>query len=139
MLSFNLSSELGQDHILLSYTAHSIPYTIIISPSPACIIYSYSLPFTNNSCRELPSEITEKTIYLKVFRKLEKSKDDSDFKFVVYVYSGSHYLFEYTPIMIACKDSCYEYVTVFVPHKIKIVHKGMGFIGHKNSTEAFSN
>lgn len=47
--------------------------------------------------------MTEKTIYMKVFRKNEQEKDDEDYKFVVYVYSGSHYLFEYTPIMIACK------------------------------------
>lgn len=58
---------------------------------------------------------------------------------MVYVYSGSHYLFEYTPILIACEDTCYEYVTVFVPEKIKIVHKGMGYVGRKNTTEAFSN
>ena len=53
---------------------------------------------------------------------------------MVYVYSGSHYLFEYTPILIACQDTCYEYVTVFVPEKIKIVHKGMGYVGRKNTT-----
>lgn len=93
ILSFNLSSELKQDHILLSYTAHSIPYTIIISPSPACVAYSYTLPFDNTACRELPSELTSKTIYLKVYRKVDASKDEGDFKFVVYVYSGTHYLF----------------------------------------------
>ncbi len=41
--------------------------------------------------------------------------------------------------MIACQDECYEYVTVYVPKKIKIVHKGMGYIAHKDSDEAFSN
>ena len=70
---------------------------------------------------------------MKVFRKLDTSKDEGDFKFVVYVYSGTHYLFEYTPIMIACQDACYEYVTVFAPEPIKIVHKGMGYIALKNS------
>ena len=32
---------------------------------------------------------------------------DKEFKFSMYIYSGSHYLFEMTPVMIACIGECY--------------------------------
>jgi hypothetical protein len=41
--------------------------------------------------------------------------------------------------MIACQDACYEYVTVFAPQPIKIVHKGMGYVALKNSSLTYSN
>lgn len=79
-------------------------------------------------------------IYLKIFKNPSTVKeDDQQYKFIVYVYSGSHYLFEWSPVLIACIDSCYEYVTVFVPEKIKIVHKGMGYVALKDSNETYSN
>ncbi len=58
---------------------------------------------------------------------------------MVYVYTGLHYLFEYSPVMIACQDTCWEFVTVYAREKIKIVHKGMGYIGRKDMEEDFSN
>lgn len=45
-----------------------------------------------------------------------------------------YYLFEYSPVMIACVDVCYEYVRVYVPEKIMIVHRGMGNIAFLNSS-----
>lgn len=77
---------------------------------------------------------------MKIYRNLSpdnssSSKDeDKDFKFSVFVYSGMYYLFEYSPVMIACVDACYEYVRVYVPENIKIVHRGMGNIALLNSS-----
>lgn len=35
-------------------------------------------------------------------------------KISVFVYSGTHFLYEYTPVMIACLDECFEFVSVYL-------------------------
>lgn len=42
LLSYTLTPF--SKHIHLSYKAHSIPYTISMSPATSCIQYGYSLP-----------------------------------------------------------------------------------------------
>jgi hypothetical protein len=46
MLDYTLTEK--ENVLYLKYTAHSIPYTIIISPALDCVRWGYSFPIENN-------------------------------------------------------------------------------------------
>ncbi len=70
---------------LLSFSSHIIPFTIVITGNPTCIKYGYSLPLNKTCATTLPSEFTEKVVYMNISNE---DVSTNDFKFSVYVNSG---------------------------------------------------
>lgn len=110
---------------LISFASHAIPYKIFVTGSPRCIKFGHSLPLNQTCVSTLPSEFTEKVVYLNISNG---DVSTNSFKFSVYINSGIYVLDEKDPILIGCTDSCFEIVRVMLKESSNVIHQGRGSI-----------
>jgi hypothetical protein len=96
-----------------------------VTDNPLCIKFGHTLPLNQTCVSILPSEFTDKVVYLNISNGDVSS---SSFKFTVYINSGDYELDDKNPLLVGCADACYELVSVYLKESSNIIHQGRGSI-----------
>lgn len=126
-------------YILLKYVSHIVPYSITIDPLPGCVKLGSKLPIPDIcvASTDLPTQYHDRVVYFNISSTLATS--NAQFKFSMYVNSGSYLLTEDKPILISCERACYELVVVMIPKAnatVNVIHSGEGTIKVASNTSS---